>query len=139
MHCGDASAGGDALLTICLWKAGYAHTDPGFSFYHPTVRMFDPGPENSPGLLYAMTEALSGRCDPSCQVISACLLVRPTPPASLSAADTLPTWTSALAATLDCTVISTQLCLCWLSSVLQLQGQSAIAEPAEQAELHADL
>ena len=64
-----AHAGGDALLTICLWKAGYAHTDPGFSFFHPTVRMFDPGPEDSPGLLYAMTEALAGRCDPSCQVI----------------------------------------------------------------------
>ncbi|KAK9822059.1 hypothetical protein WJX74_004369 [Apatococcus lobatus] len=62
------TTGGDALLTICLWKAGYAHTDPGFSFYHPTVRMFDPGPEDSPGLLYAMTEALSGRCDPSCQL-----------------------------------------------------------------------
>ena len=72
MRC--ACAGGDALLTICLWKAGYAHTDPGFSFYHPTVRMFDPGPEDSPGLLYAMTEALSGRCDPSCQVISRNLL-----------------------------------------------------------------
>ena len=68
-------AGGDALLTICLWKAGYAHTDPGFSFYHPTVRMFDPGPEDSPGLLYAMTEALSGRCDPSCQVTSLFLLL----------------------------------------------------------------
>ncbi len=64
-------AGGDALLTICLWKAGYAHTDPGFSFFHPTVRMFDPGPEDSPGLLYAMTEALAGRCDPSCQVFLA--------------------------------------------------------------------
>ncbi|KAK9867583.1 hypothetical protein WJX84_007677 [Apatococcus fuscideae] len=63
------TTGGDALLTICLWKAGYAHTDPGFSFFHPTVRMFDPGPEDSPGLLYAMTEALAGRCDPSCQLL----------------------------------------------------------------------
>lgn len=69
-------AGGDALLTICLWKAGYAHTDPGFSFFHPTVRMFDPGPEDSPGLLYAMTEALGGRCDPSCQVRLTPLLIK---------------------------------------------------------------
>ena len=104
MHRGGACAGGDALLTICLWKAGYAHTDPGFSFYHPTVRMFDPGPEDSPGLLYAMTEALSGRCDPSCQVLFVCLLVEPSLSASLLVVNTLPTRTSALAAILGVAV-----------------------------------
>ena len=62
-------AGGDALLMACLWKAGYAVTDPGFSFYHPELRMFDPVSQEGRQLLYAFTEGLSGGCDPSCQVM----------------------------------------------------------------------
>ncbi len=60
--------GGDALLMACLWKAGYAITDPGFSFYHPELRMFDPVSQEGRQLLYAFTEGLSGGCDDSCQV-----------------------------------------------------------------------
>lgn len=60
--------GGDALLMACLWKAGYAITDPGFSFYHPELRMFDPVSQEGRQLLYAFTEGLSGGCDESCQV-----------------------------------------------------------------------
>ena len=52
----------------CLWKAGYAITDPGFSFYHPELRMFDPVSQEGRQLLYAFTEGLSGGCDDSCQV-----------------------------------------------------------------------
>ena len=52
----------------CLWKAGYAVTDPGFSFYHPELRMFDPVSQEGRQLLYAFTEGLSGACDGSCQV-----------------------------------------------------------------------
>ncbi len=63
----DAS-GGDALLVVCLWKAGYAISDPGFSFYHPELRMFDPVSQEGRQLLYAFTEGLSGGCDASCQV-----------------------------------------------------------------------
>ena len=62
------SAGGDALLMACLWKAGYAISDPGFSFYHPELRMFDPVSQEGRQLLYAFTEGLSGGCDDSCQV-----------------------------------------------------------------------
>lgn len=62
-------AGGDGLLMACLWKAGYAMTDPGFSFYHPELRMFDPVSQEGRQLLYAFTEGLSGGCDASCQVI----------------------------------------------------------------------
>lgn len=52
----------------CLWKAGYAISDPGFSFYHPELRMFDPVSQEGRQLLYAFTEGLSGGCDDSCQV-----------------------------------------------------------------------
>lgn len=52
----------------CLWKAGYAVTDPGYSFYHPELRMFDPVSQEGRQLLYAFTEGLSGACDGSCQV-----------------------------------------------------------------------
>lgn len=52
----------------CLWRAGYAITDPGFSFYHPELRMFDPVSQEGRQLLYAFTEGLSGGCDSSCQV-----------------------------------------------------------------------
>ena len=52
----------------CLWKAGYAISDPGFSFYHPELRMFDPVSQEGRQLLYAFTEGLSGGCDASCQV-----------------------------------------------------------------------
>ena len=65
---GAVGAGGDALLMACLWKAGYAITDPGFSFYHPELRMFDPVSQEGRQLLYAFTEGLSGGCDDSCQV-----------------------------------------------------------------------
>ena len=52
----------------CLWRAGYAITDPGYSFYHPELRMFDPVSQEGRQLLYAFTEGLSGGCDASCQV-----------------------------------------------------------------------
>lgn len=64
-------AGGDGLLMACLWKAGYAVTDPGFSFYHPEMRMFDPVSQEGRQLMYAFTEGLSGGCDASCQVTPA--------------------------------------------------------------------
>ena len=43
--------GGDASLSVCLWRAGYAFTDPGYSFYHPEVQAFDPGAEAGADLL----------------------------------------------------------------------------------------
>ena len=62
------AAGGDALIMICLWQLGVAVSDPGFSFYHSDLRMFDSPSAEGRHLLYALTEALAKRCDPSCQV-----------------------------------------------------------------------
>lgn len=65
-----AVAGGDAFISICTWQAGYAMTDPGYSFYHPEVNMFDPGPEDRMGNMMKLVRALDHRCDETCQVNS---------------------------------------------------------------------
>lgn len=57
------SSGGDALISVCLWKAGYGFTDPGYSFYHWEAKSFDPGPENSAGLLSYLEAAMSNNAD----------------------------------------------------------------------------
>lgn len=57
------SSGGDALISVCLWKAGYAFTDPGYSFYHWEAKSFDPGPENSAGLLSHLGAAIVNSAD----------------------------------------------------------------------------
>ena len=36
------TAGGDAFFTICLWRAGFALTDPGYSVFNPDAKLFDP-------------------------------------------------------------------------------------------------
>ena len=65
-------AGGDAFISICMWQAGFAVTDPGYSFYHPEVQMMDPGPEDRLGIMMKLSRALGGtgvtRCDERCQV-----------------------------------------------------------------------
>lgn len=60
--------GGDAFISICTWQAGYAMTDPGYSFFHPDVNMFDPGPEDRMGNMMKLVRALDHRCDDACQV-----------------------------------------------------------------------
>ncbi|KAL3156131.1 hypothetical protein ABBQ32_012426 [Trebouxia sp. C0010 RCD-2024] len=57
------SSGGDALISVCLWRAGYGFTDPGYSFYHWEAKSFDPGPENSAGLLSYLEAAISNTAD----------------------------------------------------------------------------
>ncbi|KAL3131943.1 hypothetical protein ABBQ38_007639 [Trebouxia sp. C0009 RCD-2024] len=61
------STGGDAFISICTWQAGYAMTDPGYSFFHPDVNMFDPGPEDRMGNMMKLVRALDHRCDDACQ------------------------------------------------------------------------
>lgn len=61
------STGGDAFISICTWQAGYAMTDPGYSFFHPDVNMFDPGPEDRMGNMMKLVRALDHRCDDVCQ------------------------------------------------------------------------
>lgn len=55
-------AGGDAFLSRCIWQAGYAFTDPGYSFYHWEAKSFDPGPESSRKLVQDFSAALLGAC-----------------------------------------------------------------------------
>ena len=43
-------------------------TDPGYSFFHPDVNMFDPGPEDRMGNMMKLVRALDHRCDDICQV-----------------------------------------------------------------------
>ena len=57
------SSGGDALISVCLWRAGYGFTDPGYSFYHWEAKSFDPGPENSAGLLSYLEAAMANTAD----------------------------------------------------------------------------
>lgn len=60
------AAGGDAFLSICLWQAGYAHTDPGLSFFRKDLQFFDPGPEDRLGVMTKLAQALDHRCDDAC-------------------------------------------------------------------------
>ena len=72
-----AGAGGDAFISICMWQAGFAVTDPGYSFYHPEIQMMDPGPEDRLGIMMKLARALdANRCDERCRVCPP-----PTPPA----------------------------------------------------------
>lgn len=57
-----SGTGGDAFLSRCVWKAGYAFTDPGYSFYHWEAKSFDPGPEASQKLVQDFSTALMGSC-----------------------------------------------------------------------------
>ena len=63
------AVGGDAFITICLWKAGFAHTDPGYSFTHPDIRAFDPLSGDGIGLLGLLLHlAAGGTLEPQPQV-----------------------------------------------------------------------
>ncbi len=65
-HAPPKHPGGDAFLTICLWQAGYAHTDPGLSFFRKDLQFFDPGPEDRLGMMTKLAKALDHRCDKEC-------------------------------------------------------------------------
>lgn len=61
-------AGGDSFLQICLWRQGFAVTDPGAGLTLPDVQMFDPGTEDRKGLMHKWISALEGECEEVCQV-----------------------------------------------------------------------
>ena len=65
-----ANAGGDAFITICLWKLGFAHTDPGPYFNSESMRLFDAAATmNSQDLADRLFEAAEDVCDhPICPV-----------------------------------------------------------------------
>lgn len=73
-------AGGDAFFTVCLWRAGYAPTEPGYSVFVPEARVFDPfqwewnnDNDGEARMLLAVEAFKSGLCDSQCQVqISSC-------------------------------------------------------------------
>ena len=51
LPCPPLPSGGDAFISICLWQAGFAFTDPGKSLFYPELQYFDPGPEDRIGAL----------------------------------------------------------------------------------------
>jgi len=58
------STGGDAFITICLWKLGFAHTDPGPYFNLESMRLFDAAATmNSQHLADRLFEAAEESCD----------------------------------------------------------------------------
>ncbi|EIE26267.1 hypothetical protein COCSUDRAFT_39407 [Coccomyxa subellipsoidea C-169] len=69
------STGGDAFFTICLWRAGYAPTDPGYSVFNPEARIFDPfqwewgnDSDGEARIMRALEDSKSGSCDHQCQL-----------------------------------------------------------------------
>eukprot|EP00887_Chlorella_sp_A99_P003186 scaffold9.g3186.t1 len=89
------STGGDSFITICLWQAGYAMTDPGKGLFEPSLQArgarghgagpragaarrrcrgpyFDPGPEDRYSALVKLSGYVEGnkwgaRCNDTCQ------------------------------------------------------------------------
>ena len=61
-------SGGDAFISICLWRAGFAFTDPGPGFFDPKIQMFDPGPEDTLGAMVWIAHALLDKCNALCMV-----------------------------------------------------------------------
>lgn len=51
------------MISICLWRAGFGFTDPGYTFYHWEAKSFDPGPERSQQLVDLLRKADSGTAD----------------------------------------------------------------------------
>ncbi|CAL8466520.1 g6056 [Coccomyxa elongata] len=69
------STGGDAFFTVCLWRAGYAPTDPGYSVFVPEARVFDPfqwewnnDNDGEARMLLAIEAFKKGLCDRQCQL-----------------------------------------------------------------------
>lgn len=67
--------GGDAFFTVCLWRAGYAPTDPGYSVFVPEARVFDPfqwewnnDNDGEARMLLAIEASKKGLCERQCQV-----------------------------------------------------------------------
>jgi hypothetical protein len=55
------------MVTICLWRKGYAATDPGFVFAG-RGHVFDPNVEHRDWVVYTLHRAIKGACDRQCQV-----------------------------------------------------------------------
>lgn len=60
------ATGGDSFITSCLWEQGFAITDPGFSFQHPGVRLFDPADARTTPLLMTLLDSTTQRRCPAC-------------------------------------------------------------------------
>ena len=58
---------GDKTLAQCLWKAGVAHTDPGWQARHPERFLFDMWNGNVSSLEALVGAAARGACDSACR------------------------------------------------------------------------
>lgn len=59
--------GGDALISHCIWSAGYGMTQPVQSYYKPHVQMFDLGRWERRPLMNLLIDATEGTCNDICQ------------------------------------------------------------------------
>lgn len=59
--------GGDALISHCIWSAGYGMTQPIQSYFKPHVQMFDLGRWERRPLMNLLVDATEGNCNELCQ------------------------------------------------------------------------
>jgi len=65
--CSFVVYGGDALISHCIWSAGYGMTQPIQSYFKPHVQMFDLGRWERRPLMNLLVDATEGNCNELCQ------------------------------------------------------------------------
>ncbi len=65
--CSFVVYGGDALISHCIWSAGYGMTQPIQSYFKPHVQMFDLGRWERRPLMSLLVDATEGNCNELCQ------------------------------------------------------------------------
>ena len=65
--CSFVVYGGDALISHCIWSAGYGMTQPVQSYFKPHVQMFDLGRWERRPFMNMLIDATEGNCNELCQ------------------------------------------------------------------------
>ena len=65
--CSFVVYGGDALISHCIWSAGYGMTQPVQSYFKPHVQMFDLGRWERRPMMDMIIDATEGDCNELCQ------------------------------------------------------------------------
>ena len=65
--CSFVVYGGDALISHCIWSAGYGMTQPMQSYFKPHVQMFDMGRWERRPFMNMLIDATEGTCNEVCQ------------------------------------------------------------------------
>ena len=67
LSCSFVVYGGDALISHCIWSAGYGMTQPMQSYFKPHVQMFDMGRWERRPFMNMLIDATEGTCNEICQ------------------------------------------------------------------------